>query len=74
MTNDEKVDLDMANLPEIVYDDKIEKEVLIVAPLGLENSEIAGSDKSFNKLHDSYHHTYERIDFTDLYRPITQSS
>lgn len=64
----------MTNLPELDYSEKIEKEVLIVAPLGLENNEIASCGKSFNLLHDSYHHNYERIDFTDLYKPITQSS
>lgn len=71
---EDKVDLDMQNLPELKYSDKIEKEVLIVAPLGLENSEIAQQGKHFTKLHDSYYHTYEHIDFTDLYKPITQSS
>jgi hypothetical protein len=35
------VDLDMTNLPELEYSEKIEKEILIVAPLGLENQEIA---------------------------------
>ena len=64
----------MTNLPDIEYTEKIEKEILIVAPLGLDNQEIASSGKNFNNLHDTYHHTYERIDFTDLYKPITQSS
>ena len=72
--SNEKIDLDMANLPELEYSEKIEREVLIVAPLGLENNEIAECGKTFNHLHDSYYHTYERIDFTDLYKPITQSS
>jgi len=60
----------MANLPELEYTEKIEKETLIVAPLGLDNHEIAACGKSFGNLHDSYYNNYERIDFTDLYKPL----
>jgi len=61
----------MTNLPDLEYSEKIEKETLIVAPLGLENQEIATCGKQFSNLHDSYYNTYECIDFTDLYKPIT---
>ena len=35
----------MTNLPDLEYSEKIEKETLIVAPLGLENQEIASCGK-----------------------------
>ena len=53
---------------ELIFTDRIEREVLVVSAIGLDNIDIQNASKnpSFEYLHGSYHKKYERVDFEDL--------
>ena len=68
------LDLDSSSLC-LEFTDRIEREVLVVSAIGLDNHDISEGAKnsSCEYLHGSYFKNFESVDFEDLYKPKTKA-